>query len=147
MAGKTIPVNARIMPHLLRLSFVLDPFGDLIGFVGLSGRVTFLPAGAIDDSLTAFAGGGQASALPLNYRISRVTTVASAADSVVLPVGVPSMQMTVINAAASNSMNVFPATGDNINALGANTAFAVAANKAVIFTCTAVGQWHANLTA
>lgn len=147
MAGKTIAVNAKIAPTLPRLSFVVDAFGDLIGFQGLSGRIMFFPASATDDSLTAFAGGGQANALALNYRNSRVTTVASAADSVVLPFGIQGMQMVVVNAAAANAMNVFPATGDAINALAADTAISVVANKSITFVCTATGRWHSNLTA
>jgi hypothetical protein len=57
------------------------------------------------------------------------------------------MQVIIINAAAANSMNVFPAVGDQINALGANAAFALAANKTVQLTCAIAGQWHAILSA
>lgn len=99
------------------------------------------------NGLTAHAGGGQGSALPLTAMINRVTTVGTAADSVILPASVAGMQITVINAAAANSMNVFPATGDAINALSANTAFAVAANKTATFTCPVAGTWHSILTA
>jgi hypothetical protein len=53
----------------------------------------------------------------------------------------------VVNAAAANSMNVFPAVGEKINALAANAAFAVAANKVAVFYVTGPGQWHSLLTA
>lgn len=99
------------------------------------------------NGLTAHAGGGQGSALALTASINRVTTVGSAADSVVLPAALAGLTVTVINAAAANSMNVFPATGDAINALSANTALAVAANKTVQFTCAVAGTWHSILTA
>lgn len=99
------------------------------------------------DALTAKAGGGQGGGPTINRMINRITTVATAADSVTLPASIAGMQITIINAAAANSMNVFPATGDVINALGANTAFAVAANKTATFYCTAAGQWHSVLTA
>lgn len=99
------------------------------------------------DNITAHAGGGQGSAVPLTAMTNRVTVVASANDSVVLPASVSGMQITVINAAATNSMNVFPATGDQINSLGANAAYGQAAGKTAEFYCATAGQWHALLSA
>lgn len=99
------------------------------------------------NGITAFAGGGQASAVALTALINRVTTVATAADSVKLPVAVPGTEMTVINAAGANAMNVFPASGEAINALSNDTALSVAANKALLFSCTVAGKWQSNLTA
>ena len=99
------------------------------------------------DSLTALAGGGQNGATPLTAMYNRVTTVASANDSVLLPASANGMQITVTNAAATNSMNVFPATGDKINALSANAAFAVVAGKTAEFFCATAGQWHSVLSA
>lgn len=99
------------------------------------------------DGLTAFAGGGQGSATALTAQINRVTTVATAADSVKLPAAKAGMQITVVNAAAANSMNIFPATGDSINALAANTAIACAANKTMQFYAAKDGLWHSILTA
>ena len=105
------------------------------------------PTVSAANALTAHAGGGQASALPITASIARFTTVATAGDSAVLPASASGMQITVANAAAANSMNVFPATGESINALGANTAFAVAAGKTATFFCTNAGQWHSILSA
>lgn len=99
------------------------------------------------DGLTAKAGGGQSGATALSSMFNRVTTVATAADSAVLPASVAGMCITVTNAAAANSMNVFPASGDAINALGANAAFALAAGKTAEFVCCTAGQWHAILSA
>lgn len=99
------------------------------------------------DALSAFAGGGQGSATALPAQINRVTTVASANDSVKLPTCKAGMQITVVNAAASNSMNIFPTTGDAINALSANTAIACAANKTMQFYAAKDGLWHSILTA
>lgn len=99
------------------------------------------------DSLTAHAGGGQGAALATTATINRFTTVGTAADSAVLPASGAGMQIKVVNAAAANSMNVFPATGEQINALGANAAFALAAGKTVEFSCTTAGQWHSLLSA
>lgn len=99
------------------------------------------------DGLTAHAGGGQGSALPITTQMARFTTVATAADSAVLPSAIPGMSYTVSNAAAANSMNVFPATGEIINALAANAAFAVVAGKTCEFVCMKAGQWHTLLSA
>ena len=102
---------------------------------------------AVTDSVTATAGGGQANAVLINAMTTRVTTVASAADSIKLPVSSGGLFLTVANAAAVNSMNVFPQSGEQINALGVNTAFAVAAGKACFFVATSKGQWHSVLSA
>ena len=99
------------------------------------------------DNIIAHAGGGQGSATPLTAMTNRVTVVATAFDSVILPASVSGMQIAVINAAASNSMNVFPAIGDQINTLGVNVAFNQFAGKTAEFYCVTAGQWHSILTA
>lgn len=111
---------------------------------GFSGSFTTF---SYKDAITAFAGGGQASAVLLTTHFNRVTTVGTAADSVKLPPALPGMFMAVINAAAANSMNVFPSSGEGINALANDAAFAMAANKAALFVCTVAGKWHSILTA
>jgi hypothetical protein len=111
------------------------------GFSGQLPTVSFLNA------ITAFSGGGQGSATLLQDVLNRVTIVGAANDSVKLPVSAGGLQITVSNAHATNSLNVFPNTGDAINALAVNTAFAVAAGKTAIFSCTVSGQWHAVLSA
>jgi hypothetical protein len=116
-----------------------------------SGLATF----SSTDSITAFAGGGQTNAVLLGSMQNRVTTVGTAADSVRLPPAKRGMEITVINAAASNSMNVFPSSqaqggvsgGDSINALAQNAAFAVAAGKVATFYCCTDGIWHSILSA
>jgi hypothetical protein len=114
-----------------------------VGDLGVSqGHIKF----SVKNGLVARAGGGQANATFLPADINRVTTVATIADSVKLPKAVPGLDVTVYNAAA-NSMNVFPATGDAINALAANAAFAVAGGKNVQFGCAVAGTWHAILSA
>jgi hypothetical protein len=106
---------------------------------------------AVDNSavsgLTAFAGGGQGSAVLLARTINRVTTVGTAADSVKLPPAKAGMTVIVINAAAANAMNLFPATGEVINALAANTAISVVANKTMMCVCAVAGVWNTLLTA
>lgn len=98
------------------------------------------------DALTAHAGGGQAGATLCAAVINRFTTVATAGDSGLMPAAKAGMQLTVTNAGA-NSMNLFPASGEQINQAGANTAFALAAGKTASFTSAANGAWHAVLSA
>lgn len=99
------------------------------------------------DNLTAFAGGGQGSATLIAAQNARFTTVVTAADSAVLPPSKGGLAITITNAAAANSMNVFPTVGDAINALAVNTAFAVAAGKTCQFVCYSAGIWHTLLSA
>src|SRR5438132_10902314 len=93
-------------------------------------REAYAPLQKGKDTIAAFATGGQTSATLLPASISRVTTVGSVNDSVKLPAsaGLIGLTILVINATA-NSMNVYPATGEAIDNLGANAAKAVAGNK------------------
>lgn len=146
----------RIILILAGLAMVVASVAQAVTITGVDSsglnRVVLqgYPRFSITDTITAAAGGGQANAVVLTSAVNRVTTVATIADSVKLPLcqtgpqnaigaGQPSntlgQMMYVINAAAANSMNVFPATGGSINALSANTAYAVAANKTVGFVC------------
>lgn len=103
---------------------------------------------AVQDGIKALAGGGQSqNPLDGSFGAFRVTTVTSAGDSVTLPKAQAGLILALTNAAAANSMNVFPMKGESINALGVNTAFAMAANKVALFVCLATGQWHSILTA
>jgi hypothetical protein len=110
-------------------------------------------AGAIEDTysarggITARAGGGQANAVALIHSFNRVSTVATAADSVKLPAAKAGASLIIFNKAATNSMNVFPNTGDAINALSANAAYALAATKGAMFVCCVDGTWDTILTA
>jgi len=134
------------------LEYVDKASGNVVfSFVNANGSTpafkTGRPRYSVAAGLTAHAGGGQASALALTARVNQVSTVATAADSVVLPAAIAGEEIVVINAAAANAMNVFPATGDAINALAANTALSVVANKAIMFVCAVNGTWNSILTA
>lgn len=105
------------------------------------------PIESVTNAITAHAGGGQASAVALTTTVNRVTTVGSAADSVKLPAATAGKRVVVINAAASNAMTVYPASGEVINALTADTGLSVAANKTIVFYCAVAGTWNSVLTA
>jgi hypothetical protein len=91
-------------------------------------RVTFGAANVYKGfaAITAFAGGGQANATQLSGEVSFVATVASAGDSVKLPVAALGKRFLVFNQGA-NSTNIYPTTGGQIDALGANNPYALAA--------------------
>jgi hypothetical protein len=99
------------------------------------------------DTVTAHAGGGQANGVPVTTPLIRVTVVASAADSITLPPAIRGMEILVLNDAAANAMNVFPAVGETINAGAANAALSVAAQNGAgtgptIFVCFTNGAWR-----
>lgn len=91
-------------------------------------------------TITAFAGGGQASATALSTDYNRVTTVASAADSVKLPTGVAGQKIVVVNDGA-NDCDVFPFSGEAIDALGTDAAYSLTAGTNITFICIATGVW------
>jgi hypothetical protein len=72
--------------------------------------------------------------------------VATAGDSVKLRAVQLGVSQVVINGTAT-SMNVFPATGEAINALANDAAYAVAAGKTVRFYGGAAGKTFALLSA
>lgn len=142
--GSGAPVNVAA-PGSLSPGIYLDKSNGVMYINSAQGWKEDLFSAA--DGLVAHAGGGQGSALPITTQMARFTTVASAADSAILPSALPGMSYTVSNAAAANSMNIFPATGEIINALAANAAFALVAAKTVEFVCMKTGQWHTILSA
>lgn len=111
--------------------------GLATGFSTSSGAVLQTVSSA--DAITPHSGGGQGLAVLLTKMMNR-SNVGAAADSLILPVSQPGMNITYYNGGA-NAINVFPATGEAINALGANAAFSVATVTGVIFYCFTAGQW------
>jgi hypothetical protein len=97
------------------------------------------PPLTVANTLTAHAGGTQAAALALTAGLSRVTVVATAADSVLLPVMTPGQMVVVINSHASNSMQVFGAGTATINGVATATGVALAAGKVGIYFAVTAG--------
>jgi hypothetical protein len=94
------------------------------------------------DNLTAHAGGGKASALALTADINRISTVATAADSVLLPASVAGMRIVVINGAATNAMQVFGTGTDTINDVATATGVSQSAGIATLYSCPVAGKWY-----
>lgn len=96
------------------------------------------------NGITAFAGGGQASATAITTDFARVGTVATAGDSVKLPTSAAGREVCVVNS-STKAIDVFPVTGDAINALAVNLAVRQAAGATVWYTCHVAGTWSAAL--
>lgn len=90
--------------------------------------------------ITAFATGGQTSATALTAELNRVTTVATAADSVKLPASSPGLTILVENAGA-NAMQVFGAGTDTINGVATATGVSQMVGSVVLYTCYTAGAW------
>ena len=102
-----------------------------------------LPNSAVKDTaLTAYAGGGQASALALNKRCAfhEVTVVATAADSVALPPAKVGEAHFVKNSAAL-AMQVFAPDPDTIDSVATGTGVVQLAGDAVIYICHVQGNY------
>ena len=95
---------------------------------------------AVTPGITAHATGGQANAVPLNPGYNVVSVVASAADSLLLPSDSLGAFVLVYNAGA-NSCDVYPSSGANINALGANAPLAVAVGANTEFRGVSATHW------
>lgn len=92
-------------------------------------------------NLTAFAGGGQASATLLTGQTAHVATVATSGDSVKLPPAVPGLEMIVINKGAQ-PMQVYGSGSDQIDDFASATGVSQMANSTVIYICAATGKWY-----
>jgi hypothetical protein len=99
-----------------------------------------------DTDITAFAGGGQASAKQLRRMINRVTTVASNGDSVKLPTARAGRRVTVINATAQ-TLAIYPGASETINFGIGGAPFLLAGFKTADFPCGADGAWNSVVSA
>ena len=122
--------------------------GDILKI--LSGQINFsalsltgLLAESATDSITAHAGGGQTSATLLTTEANRITTVATAGDSVMLPASVAGLTILIDNAGA-NPMQVYGAGTDTINGVATATGVSQMAGSEVIYVCHTAGAWFAN---
>jgi sugar lactone lactonase YvrE len=130
-----------------------------IGTAGVSGSTTTIAIGSavsgatstttlnglVIDSISAAvsaAGANQANATPLVSNINNVTVVASAADGVRLPTAVAGMRILVRNTDAADILKIYPATGGQINALGANAAYSLVMGTTIELFASTATQWY-----
>lgn len=83
--------------------------------------------------ITAKAGGGQATATQLDYGVSNVTVVVTAADSVKLPPAIVGSWCFVKNSDSTDSMTVFGSGTDTIDSVASATGNAQAAGKGKLY--------------
>jgi cytoskeletal protein CcmA (bactofilin family) len=130
-----------------------------IGTAGVSGSTTAINIGSavsgansgtflnglvvnsIGAAITA-AGSTQGTATALVSNINNVTVVAAAADGVRLPTAVAGMRILVRNTDALDTLKIYPATGGQINALGANAAYSLIAGLTIELMATTATQWY-----
>jgi hypothetical protein len=88
------------------------------------------------------AGATQGTATALTTNINNITTTGASADGVILPTAVAGMRILIRNSAATTALKIYPATGGQINALGANAAFSLAAGSTTELMATTTTQWY-----
>jgi hypothetical protein len=108
------------------------------GVVKLAQYAGFVAYG-VSPALTA-AGSTQGTALELTRPINDVTTVA-ASTGIRLPVATPGIRIVIRNGGA-NTLNVYPATGAQINSLGTNVAFGHTITTVLEFVAFTATQWY-----
>lgn len=130
-----------------------------IGTAGVSGSTTAINIGSavsgatstttlnglVVNSISAAvsaAGTAQGTATALVSNINNVTVVATGATGVRLPTAVAGMRILIRNSDSADTLNIYPATGGTINALGANTAFTLTAGSTTELMATTATQWY-----
>lgn len=93
-------------------------------------------------NVTAHVGGGQANATQLAAEFCVVATVASSADSVVLPATMQGLRVRVTNRGAS-TLALFPPLNSAINGGSVNASYSLAANKSADCWAVSATQWEA----
>lgn len=94
-------------------------------------------------TITAFAGGGQASATALTGEFNNVTTCATAGDSVKLLTAALGLKQTVKNSGAT-ALAVFPFSGDSINALAVNLSVDIPPGGQMTFRAISATVWESD---
>jgi hypothetical protein len=93
----------------------------------------------VADSVTA-AGTVQGDATAITKDINVITTAPSGAG-VRLPATTPGLRMTIVNEGA-NSVNVYPASGAQVNSLATNAAYSLAVGARLDFVSTTTTKWY-----
>lgn len=99
-----------------------------------------------ETGVVATAGGGQANAYLVTAAKTKVTTVATIADSIKLPPAKAGAEYMIRNSGA-NSMQVFGTSPDTINAAATGTGVAQAAATSAVYFCPVDGEWFRVLSA
>src|SRR3990167_7699911 len=100
---------------------------------------------AVTATITADVGSVQGGS-PLTRGVNEVAVCANSGDAVTLPLAAAGQTVYIVNHGAA-SCDVFPASGDNINEVGADTAKALAVNAAMVCYAWSTGDWECNTLA
>jgi len=154
----SVAFNSIMLPNVLTPLIVVAPsVNTIIEFAPASGIVIVLDEegattingvktfGSImelkaTDAITAFATGGQGSAVQLTSQVNRITVCATDGDSVKLPTAVPGQLIEVSNIGAAYA-DVFPISGDLIDSLSVDIAVSLPPGESIIFTCSVALKW------
>jgi len=90
---------------------------------------------------------GDAATLAAGYPQVITVTGANTTKAVTLPASVAGAMLIVQNAVTNESLPIFPAAGEVINALASNTAYDLAGAKTAVLACAVGGTWFTVLTA
>jgi hypothetical protein len=120
---------------------VLTSIGDLLYGAFRDASLTGLLYESAADTIIANPGGGQANATQLAAELNRITTVATAGDSVKMPASAPGLTIVVTNHGA-NPMQVFGAGTDTIDDSATAVGVSQMQNSVVIYACHTAGAWY-----
>lgn len=96
---------------------------------------------SLTNSITAFAGGGQADATTLTTKWNRILTCVTRDDSVKLPQGTEGMHLMLINR-GDQLCKVYPASGENFYGQSDDVAISLPVNTYMEVVCYAAGEWE-----
>jgi len=94
-----------------------------------------------ETGITAFAGGGQASATVLTKVNNEITVIATTLDSVKFEAAVVDDVRNVFNSHATNDITLYPAVGEYFKGLAINTGVVIPAGGSLKAVCFATGIW------
>lgn len=117
------------------------PLGDLLAGT----QPSYTP----NTGIVSHAGGTKALATPVAAGLNEVSTTATAADSLLLPLAVAGLEVIITNGGVA-SAQVFGAGTDTINAVATATGVAQGAGLTAIYFCTKTapaGTWRRLLSA
>lgn len=94
------------------------------------------------DSLTATGDDSQANGLPLTATINNITTADERNNTVVLPKIVSfASTFCVVKNNTGETLNIYPASGESINALAANTGVTLTSGSILVFYKATSTKW------
>ena len=118
-----------------------DDSTNIIAVVGIAtGRWVRTHRGSVNPSVTATPGGGQGDAAVLDRELNAILTVATAADSVKLPLAKAGMVCHIVNKSA-NPCDVFPGSGDFLDVALVNVAASLAAAAKISYRAIDDATW------